>query len=89
MMDNLFKIFVASSCVLDDTHAQMVGPGGVVNYGGGGRAGRRVSYGVVRDASKGFYLGGSSIEGLNGIYHRVEGLPRGCRHTGKNLSQFC
>ncbi|CAD7959488.1 unnamed protein product [Amoebophrya sp. A25] len=63
------------------TNAQLVGPGGVVPYGAGG-GGRRVSYGVVRDAAKGFFLGGSSIPELNGVYERVSGLPRACAHTG-------
>ena len=55
----------------------MVGPGGVVNYGTG-RQQRQARYGVVRDASKGFFIAGSSILHMNGIYERTEGLPRSC-----------
>ena len=49
----------------------LVGPGGMVPFGGGGGGGRRTSYGVVRDAAKGFFVTGSSLKGVNGIFERV------------------
>lgn len=60
----------------------LVGPGGVVPFGGGGGGGRRASYGVVRDAAKGFFVTGSSIKGVNGVFERTEGLPRGTKLSG-------
>ncbi|CAD7967045.1 unnamed protein product [Amoebophrya sp. A120] len=78
-------IFSSSLCFLlhlfATVRSQLVGPGGMVPYGSGG-GGRRVSYGVVRDASKGFFVGGSAIEDLNGVYERVGGLPRNSKHVG-------
>ena len=50
-------------------------------YGASG-GGRRVSYGYVRDAPKGFFVGGSSIQGMNSIYLRVGGLPADAGYTG-------
>ena len=46
--------------------AQLVGPGGVVPYGGGGGGPRRV--GTVRDWAQGFFVAGSSLDSLNGVY---------------------
>ena len=54
--------------------AQLVGPGGVVPYGGGGGGPRR--YGTVRDPAAGFFVAGSSLSGLNGVYARLEAGDR-------------
>ena len=49
--------------------AQLVGPGAVTSYTGAGRQSR--SYGTVRDPAAGFYIGGSSLREMNGVYARV------------------
>lgn len=36
---------------------------------------------MVRDASKGFFIAGSSIKHMNGIFERSEGLPRKCNRV--------
>jgi hypothetical protein len=51
----------------------LVGPGGVTTYSGMGSQSR--SYGYVRDPAAGFFVGGSSIDGLNGVYEKVERIP--------------
>ena len=51
--------------------AQLVGPGGMTTYGGGGR---QRSYGRVRDPGKGFFVTGSTLWGVNGVYERVNSL---------------
>merc|ERR1711934_282851 len=53
----------------------LVGPGAMTPYSGGG-GGRQRSYGYVREPAKGFFISGSSIPQLNGIYDRVESFPR-------------
>ena len=57
----------------------VVGPGGVTPYSGGG--GRRSGgYGTVRDPPAGFFVGGSSIKEMNGVYTRVERIPSAIDH---------
>jgi hypothetical protein len=54
------------------THARsqsLVGPGGMTPYSGGGGGGRQFGgFVTLRDAVNGFFISGSSIEGLNGVY---------------------
>jgi len=57
----------------------LVGPGTVTSYGGA--AGARRQYGVVREPALGFFVGGSNINELNGLYSRVERIPRDVKHT--------
>ena len=59
--------------------AQLVGPGGVVPYGGGGGGPRRV--GTARDWAQGFFVAGSTLDDLNGVYALVDPntLRRACR----------
>jgi len=59
--------------------AQLVGPGGVVPYGGGGGGPRRL--GTVRDWAQGFFVAGSALDELNGVYARIEPntARRACR----------
>ena len=63
----LLCFFAASSS------AQLVGPGGVAPYGSGGR--RHGGYARVSQPGKGFFVGGSSLDGVNGVFERVERLP--------------
>ena len=55
---------------------QLVGPGGMTPYTGGGGGGRRHGgYVTIRDAVNGFFVAGSSIHSLNGVYGpRLEDL---------------
>ena len=61
----LFKIITAWS--LGATAAwcsSLVGPGAVTSFTGGG-ARRSRGYGYVRDPAAGFFIGGSSMKGLD------------------------
>ena len=62
--------FLRLALLLASSNAQLVGPGGVVPYGGGGGGPRR--YGTVRDPANGFFVAGSTLRGLNGVYARVD-----------------
>ena len=62
--------FLRLALLLASSNAQLVGPGGVVPYGGGGGGPRR--YGTVRDPAHGFFVAGSTLRGLNGVYARVD-----------------
>ena len=47
----------------------VVGPGGMTPYSGGGGGGRRFGgYTTINNAVNGFFVAGSSITGLNGVY---------------------
>ena len=56
----------------------MVGPGAVTPYSGGG--GRQRGTGYVRDPAAGFFVTGSTIRGMNGVYRRVQSLPEHEQH---------
>ena len=60
----------ALALMLSGVGAQLVGPGGVVPYGGGGGGPRRV--GTVRDWAQGFFVAGSTLDDLNGVYALVD-----------------
>jgi hypothetical protein len=58
----------------------VVGPSAITQYsGGGGRRGG--GYGYVREPAEGFFVAGSSIKGLNGVYARVEKVPSAIKHV--------
>ena len=59
---------LSSRCV-----AQMVGPGGMTTYGGGGR--RHGGTVRVREPGKGFFIAGSSLTDMNGVYVTTNKLP--------------
>lgn len=46
----------------------LVGPGGMTPYSGGGGGRRHGGYVQIRDAVNGFFVAGSSIHALNGVY---------------------
>eukprot|EP01048_Picozoa_sp_COSAG05_P001160 COSAG05_NODE_38_length_27626_cov_78.614306_3_plen_354_part_00 len=53
------------------TAQHVVGPGGVTPYSGGGRS-RSGGFGYVREPAEGFFIAGSSITEMNGMYKKVE-----------------
>ena len=53
----------------------LVGPGGMVPYGGGGGGRRHGGFVQVRDPAHGFFVAGSSISELNGVYVRKGAMP--------------
>ena len=57
---------------------QLVGPGAVSTYSGMGSQSR--GFGYVRDPAAGFFVTGSTIEKLNGVYHKVERIPATIDH---------
>ena len=63
------------------TTAQLVGPGAMAPYGGGGGGGRRHGgYVRVQDPAKGFFVAGSALRDMNGLYGKVEQVPFGIDH---------
>eukprot|EP00946_MAST-07B_sp_MAST-7B-sp1_P003035 g3035.t1 len=59
----------------------MVGPGAMAPYGGGGGRRRHGGYVRVQDPAKGFFLAGSTIMEMNGLYGRVDSVPRELGHV--------
>ena len=55
-----------------------MGPGSMQPYAGGG--GRQRSYGYVREPAMGFFIAGSTLREMNGVYKRVEQVPARIRH---------
>ena len=53
--------------------AQLVGPGAMTPYGGGGGARRHGGFVTIRDAVLGFFISGSSIHHLNGVFGPLMG----------------
>ena len=66
---------VALAFLLAGVHAQLVAPGAVTEFDhtGGGR--RSAGTGVVEGWAPGFYVGGSAIRELNGVYVAVDAHP--------------
>jgi hypothetical protein len=67
---------------LAPTHANsqgVVGPGGVTTYSGGAAQQQR-GYGYVREPAEGFFVGGSTLTEMNGVYKRVQNVPQGIKH---------
>jgi hypothetical protein len=55
-----------------------MGPGSMQPYAGGG--GRQRSYGYVREPAMGFFIAGSTLKDMNGVYKRVENVPSWLSH---------
>ena len=53
----------------------LVGPGGLQPYTGG-HVERQPTYGTVDRPALGFYIQGSSIAGMNGVYEMVDRVPK-------------
>ncbi|KAJ1459140.1 hypothetical protein M885DRAFT_596499 [Pelagophyceae sp. CCMP2097] len=53
------------------TGSQLVSPGGMTPYGGGG-APRQRGFGYVSDPAAGFFVAGSTVQGMLGVYERTE-----------------
>ena len=72
---------------------QLVAPGALVPGGGGGAGpvgrSRSGGWGVVSKWPVGFFVGGSSVSEMNGVYVRAEGvdhaLPHYCAPSWKNV----
>ena len=66
---------------------ELVAPGALTRGGGGGGR-RHGGWGVVDKWPHGFFVAGSSIARLNGVYVRVDrdhGLPHWCHMTWRNV----
>ena len=59
----------------------MVGPGAMAPYGGGGGWRRHGGYVRVQDPAKGFFLAGSTVMAMNGLYGRVDSVPSDLKQT--------
>ena len=86
-----FARLFAASLLASSTAQHVVAPGGVTPYsGGGGR--RHGGYVRVSDAPLGFFVGGSTLEALNGVYGpRIDPRnPEALEHLQQkeNLGEF-
>ncbi|CAJ1437603.1 unnamed protein product [Effrenium voratum] len=61
--------------------SSLVGPGAVGSFQGGGGGRRFAGYAQVTEPPVGFFIGGSSIRGLNGLYSREQHVPGGFSHS--------
>eukprot|EP00960_Hanusia_phi_P059899 764321-Hanusia_phi.AAC.5 len=59
--------------VLPLSSGQLLTPGTMAPYTGGGQRAR--GFGYVREPAEGFFIGGSSIKEMNGVYKRVSEVP--------------
>ena len=77
-------VCIACCVVMHTTTAQLVGPGAMAPRTGG--AGRQRSFGYVREPALGFFVAGSDIDDVNGVYFRVDPTtePSG-KATGHNF----
>jgi len=65
-----------------------MGPGSMQPYAGGG--GRQRGFGYVREPAMGFFIAGSTLRDMNGVYARVENVRAHARmpapsRNGRNL----
>jgi hypothetical protein len=81
-MDVLLPTAAALAGLLVQAHGQgLVGPGGVTQYSGGAARQQR-GYGTVREPAMGFFVGGSTLTAMNGVYKRVQAPNANIKHTG-------
>jgi tetratricopeptide (TPR) repeat protein len=78
-------LIVINENLLHINSSGLVGPGAVSPYSGG-RRGRSRGYTTVRDPSHGFYVGGSSIDEINGLYGRINSIHHHTIHTEFHLA---
>ena len=64
------SLFLVAATYVAVAHGQLVAPGTVTTYTGQGS--QRRSYGTVRDPAAGFFVAGSSLDELNGVYVRTD-----------------
>jgi hypothetical protein len=74
------------SFCLAGIQSQLLTPGSVTPYAGGGQRAR--GWGYVRDPAAGFFVGGSSIKDMNGVYKRVTTLPSDLLFNDRTPSDF-
>ena len=75
MTHNLILLFIAALLGSARAGGGMVGPGAMAPYGGGGGRRRHGGYVRVQDPAKGFFIAGSTIMEMNGLYGRVNSVP--------------
>lgn len=68
----LLNLLSVWSCVKGNS---LVGPGAVGSYQGGARGRRFGGYVHVQEAPQGFFLAGSTVRQLNGLYGKVDSIP--------------
>lgn len=66
----IYRWFGLVFLVVEPGEAQLVGPGAVTTFGGGGSRSRG-GYAMVREPAAGFFIAGSSLKDMNGVYRRV------------------
>ena len=72
---------IFATTTIPTTTAQLVGPGAMRPYGGGAGGGRRSGgYVRVQEPAKGFFIAGSAVRDMNGLYGKVEMVPHGISH---------
>ena len=77
---------VFNTLVVRTSGNDLVGPGAMSTYSGGGGRRRPTSYVRVKDPAVGFFVAGSSEEGLNGLYGRTDKAPPGASASDVEIS---
>ena len=77
---------VFNTLVVRTSGNDLVGPGAMSTYSGGGGRRRPTSYVRVKDPAVGFFVAGSSEEGLNGLYGRTDKAPPGALASDVEIS---
>ena len=81
----IMNVIFFSKIITQADSSGLVGPGAVSPYSGGRRS-RSRGYTTVRDPSHGFYVGGSSIDEINGLYGRINSLHHHTIHSEFHLA---
>jgi tetratricopeptide (TPR) repeat protein len=79
----LFSLFYGTTFV---TSSGLVGPGGMVPHSGGGGRRRHGGYVRVQDPAVGFFISGSSIKAMNGLYRRINRVRKATIHNEFHLA---
>lgn len=66
--------------------SHVVGPGALSPYSGGGGRQRARSYVRVQDPAVGFFVAGSSNDGINGLYSRTDSIPSSLAGSDRRFS---
>ena len=77
---------VFNTLVVRTSGNELVGPRAMSTYSGGGGRRRPTSYVRVKDPAVGFFVAGSSEEGLNGLYGRTDKAPPGASASDVEIS---
>eukprot|EP00928_Gymnodinium_smaydae_P092152 TRINITY_DN75969_c0_g1_i1.p1 TRINITY_DN75969_c0_g1~~TRINITY_DN75969_c0_g1_i1.p1 ORF type:complete len:752 (-),score=66.90 TRINITY_DN75969_c0_g1_i1:320-2575(-) len=68
------------ACISFGSAGPLAGPGSLTSYRGGPQRSNFGGFGIVQDPAKGFFIAGSSVPGVNGVYGRSMQVPSALGH---------